>query len=182
MKKLVFLLCLGLLYTSCIPLRVSPVVKDERVMKAKKFKHKLPKRYAFIFEDPKIANEFYTYINVKFSPDQNNVENNIPIVIEGETHYLSFYEVEKNTTTVNLIPIIADGILENKGHDPLFGDIEYTRKGRWYLVLTVSDESYRDSLHPDDTSRDIIVRYLKDLKKEYLNTDDYQVASLRGKL
>ena len=46
------------LFSSWIPLRIAANIKTDKVMVAKKFKRKLPKRHAFIFEDLKDANEF----------------------------------------------------------------------------------------------------------------------------
>ena len=46
---------------SCIPLKIAPNIKGEKIVNAKKFKKDLPKYQGFIFEDTKNANEFYEF-------------------------------------------------------------------------------------------------------------------------
>jgi hypothetical protein len=53
-------------FTSCIPLSFAPKIKTDKVKLAKRFKRDLPKQHGFIFEDPKEADEFYTFINTKY--------------------------------------------------------------------------------------------------------------------
>ncbi len=65
MKQLATILFF-LIFSSCIPLSIAPNIEDYKIKVAKKFKRKLPKDYAFIFEDTKEANEFYNYINLKY--------------------------------------------------------------------------------------------------------------------
>ena len=66
MKQLAIILVL-LIFSSCIPLRIAPNIDDYKIKVAKKFKRKLPKTNAFIFEDPKEADAFYNYINIKYN-------------------------------------------------------------------------------------------------------------------
>lgn len=69
---------------SCIPLRIAPKIETDKVMVARKFKRKIPKQNAFIFEDTKDANEFYNYVNIKYQLDHNDVEFNVPFVINRD--------------------------------------------------------------------------------------------------
>jgi hypothetical protein len=62
------------------------------------------------FEDTKNAAEFYNFMNAKYDLNHTNVESNIPITINNEIYYLSFFERERTTKTVNLIPFAVDGI------------------------------------------------------------------------
>ena len=73
-------------------------------MKTKRFVKKLPLRYGFVFKDPKDANEFYQFINVKLSDYGEWKDANLPFQIEETNFYLSIYEVEKTTKTLNLLP------------------------------------------------------------------------------
>ena len=148
-------------------------------MVAKKFKRKLPKRHAFIFEDPKNANEFYNYVNTKYQLNHQDVEYNVPFNIEEQEYFFSFHETEIPNKTLNLVPILADFILQSKDLDPMFEDVYASRKGNWYLVLTVSDNEFADCLKPSYVSRQEILKYLRDLKTEYLNTSNYLDALLR---
>lgn len=180
MKKHLLLFVLFFLTFSCIPVRIAPNIKDDKVMLAKKFKRKLPKNYAFIFEDPKDANEFYNYINTKFDLGHQDVEYNVPVIIDGELFFLSFYEVEIPTKTVNLLPMLIDAKLDDAGSDPMFEDNYFSRIGNWYLALTVTNQDMEDCLKPKHPSRVKAINYLRALQKEYLDTSNYADAYFRN--
>lgn len=180
MKQLLILLVFFTFY-SCIPLRIAPNIKEDKVMVAKKFKRKLPRRNAFIFEDPKNAEEFYNYINTKYELNHIDVGWNVPITIEGEKLFLTYYEIEIPTKTINLIPILIDVGLESNGYDPLLADAEFSRIGNWYLVLTVTDSDFNDCLKPSYKFQKEIIKYLRSLRIEYLNTHEYVQVLLKKK-
>ena len=52
---------------------IAPNIEDYKITKGKDFKRSLPKREMFIFEDPKEAGHFYTYVNTKFNLDEERV-------------------------------------------------------------------------------------------------------------
>ncbi|WP_042496134.1 hypothetical protein [Algibacter lectus] len=165
---------------SCIPVRIAPpTIKTDKVMVAKKFKRKLPKRQAFIFEDPKNANEFYNYVNTKHELQFQDVEFNVPFEVDGTLFYFSFHEVEIPDKTINLIPIIIDAKLDNGGNSPLFEDSYTSRQGNWYIAITVNDEAMNDCLKPNSVYKASVLKYLKQMRLEYLNTSNYLEALLR---
>lgn len=178
MKQSLLVFC-ALFCFSCIPLRIAPKIESNKVMVAKKFKRKLPKRYAFIFEDPKNANEFYNYINTKYELNHQDVEHNVPFIINNKDYFFSFHETEIPDKTLNLVPIAVDLTLKAKDWDPMFEGIYETRKGNWYLLLTVSDDDFNDCLKPGYASRDDILQYLREMQTEYLTTSNYLEALLR---
>ena len=180
-QRTILLLTLTITITSCIPTKIAPRIKDDKVMLAKKFKRKLPRDYAFIFKDQKDANEFYNYINTKFQLNDINVEYNVPIIIDEKNYYLSFLETEKETKTVNLVPIVVDAKLEQDGNPPILKDAHITRIGTWYILITVIDSNLKDCLSPKYQERDIIINYLKNLRLEYLNTHNYQELLFKKK-
>lgn len=175
MKYCIFFVFI-LAFVSCIPVRIAPNIETDKVMVAKKFKRKLPKQNAFIFEDPKDANEFYNYINTKYELNHKDVEFNIPFEVEEEIFYFSFHEVEISDKSVNLVPIAVDAVLENKGKDPLFEGGHISRKGNWYIVVVVDDKNMNDCLKPDYLKREAILSYLKSMRVEYLETNNYLEA------
>jgi hypothetical protein len=177
--KRVSILLVFFLITSCIPLRIAPNIKDNKVMVAKKFKRNLPKHYSFIFNDPKDADEFYNFINMKFDLKHKDVEWNVPFSIDSKEYFLSFHESEIPDKTLNLIPIAIDAKLESNGHNPLLEDAHVSRVGNWYIVLTVFDDEIKDCLKPEYESREKILKYLEDLRQEYLTTHDYIQALWR---
>ena len=180
MRNVAFLLFFFIFY-SCIPLRIAPNIKDNKVMLAKKFKRKLPKDYSFIFEDPKDADEFYNYINIKFELNDTDVNYQVPIVVNNATYYMTFHETEIPTKTFNLAPIVIDAALENSGSTAMLEDAYISRKGHWYLVLTLIDTEGNDCLNPDYKDRKALISYLKELKAEYLTTVNYYDALLKEK-
>jgi len=178
--KLVCSIVFSFFFISCIPLQIAPKIEGGKVMLGKKFKRKLPKQYTYVFEDPKDANEFYHYVNAKYQKTYDDADGNIAVMIAGEEHFLTFYEVERNTQTVNLIPMIVDAALENEGYSPLLQDAEVTRKGTWYLALTVTDSEYKDSLHPEYDRQKAVVAYVEGLRQEYLSTTHYIEVYLKS--
>ncbi len=178
MKQISIFLML-ILFVSCIPVRIAPSIKEDKLMLAKKFKKHLPKHHAFIFEDPKNSNAFYHYINTKFKLNHKDVEFNTKIKVEGKDFFLSFYEIEIPTKTVNLIPIAIDATLDRNDIDPIATDLAISRIGNWYLALTVSDGEMKDCLHPNFEFQAEIIAYLREVKKEYLYTNNLMELSLK---
>jgi len=180
MNKFIGVILILLAY-SCIPLHIAPNIKGEKIVKAKKFKKNLPNFYGFIFEDTKNANEFYNFINAKYNLKHGNVESNVPIIINSNTYYLSFFEREKSTKTLDLIPIAIDMKIQSNGNDPLLDGLYTSRSGYWYLVLIVADSDLKDCLKPNYPKREEIVGHLKSLRNEYFTTSNYMEAYLKMK-
>lgn len=174
--KQFYLLIVLFIATSCIPISVKPSIDDYKITNAKKFKKGLPNKTAFIFEDPKNTDEFYTYINVKFNANNAYVESNIPIKIGDQIYFMTFYEVERATKTVNILPMAVDAILEHKDvTDGASLESAYTsRSGSWYISIIVQDNDFNDVLKDDTKVRQQTVAFLKSLKQEYLTTANYQ--------
>ena len=179
MKSLLIIFLSIFLLTSCIPLKIAPTIKEDKIKIAKRFKRHLPKQYALIFKDPKDADEFYHFINTKYRLNHKMVEDNVPFTIDGEEYSFSFYEVEKITKTINLLPFFLDAALDNKGYDPVFEDSYSSRKGHWYIALTSFDVGLNDVLDPENENREAIIKYLRDLRIEYLNSNNYLEALLK---
>ena len=174
MKRLLFVLFSVLFFSSCIPLRIAPNIKDYKLTKGKRFKRRLPKKTVFVFEDPKNSEEFYQYINTKFQLNDYYVDVQVPFEVDGRTYFFSFYEVEIPTKTLNLIPIILDGILhETTDMDPMFDEIHSSRIGNWYIALEVFTDTEKYCLREGSVSRDVVLPYLRELKNEYLATNNY---------
>lgn len=179
MKKLVSALIVMLLFQSCIPLRIAPSIDDYKITKGKKFKRSLPKRQMFIFEDLKKAEQFYTYVNTKFQLNHVDVYDNVPFEINNEQFFFSFYEVEIVDKGINLAtPILA--VIGNKllefGDEPseVFNvDPKAYRKGNYYIALEVFSDLEKDCLTKNSLSHNLVLEYLRQLKKEYLATYNY---------
>ncbi|WP_417870951.1 hypothetical protein [Winogradskyella sp.] len=173
-KALIFLVFLIL--TSCIPYKIAPKFKnkDYKVMKAKKFERKLGRETAFIFKDPKDADEFYNYINTKYQLNHNNVGLNSPILIHGKTCFFSYQEVERTDKSLVLPLVVTDLKRSSNGNDPLFEKHYTTRKGHWYIVITVYDENLKNCLLDKHPNQAEVLNYLKELQQEYLKTHNYE--------
>ncbi len=178
MKHTLLLLMAIFLLSSCIPLRIAPTIKEDKIKLAKRFKRSLPKQYALIFKDPKDADDFYYFVNEKYKLNHEAVEDNVPFNIDGKEFSFSFYEVERVTSTINLLPMFIDAAISDNS-DPIFEDLYASRKGHWYLVLTARDAKMEDSLHPEYKDRDLVIKHLRDLRIEYLNTHNYLETALK---
>ena len=170
-----------LLACSCIPLKIAPNIEGEKIVNAKKFKKGLPNFQGYVFEDTKNANEFYKFTNSKYDLKHINVDSNVPITINNKTYYLSFFERERTTKTLNLIPIAIDVDRNTKGKDPLLENLYTSRLGYWYLILTVTDPEIKDCLNTSYPQHKEIVKHLKNLKTEYFSTSNYNEAYLKMK-
>ncbi|MEL6809963.1 MAG: hypothetical protein AAFP76_01360 [Bacteroidota bacterium] len=179
--RFLFLLCISSLLFSCIPISIAPNMGAGKVMKGRKFKRVLPRQYAFIFEDTKDADEFYHYINAKYQTSYDDVDGNTPFEIGNETYYLTFYEVERSTQTLNLIPIAVDGVLSADDGNTMLDSMYTSRKGTWYIAITVSNFNSEDALNPDYLGHGEIKQYLHALREEYLATTEYIEVYLKAK-
>ena len=178
MKSFLLLFFL-LLFTSCIPLKIAPKIDGEKLIIAKKFKKSLPKKHSYVFEDPKDADEFYNYINIKYELNHEDVYFNVPFNINGKEYFFSFHEVERVTKTLNLIPMFIDAGLDSRGHSPVFEDVHSSRSGNWYIVLTVADSAMNDCLNMEYANRHEVLSFLKSVRLEYLGTTNYLDALFR---
>jgi len=181
MKRLLIILVSFYLLSSCIPLRIAPNIKEDKIKIAKRFQRHLPKQYALIFKDQKAADEFYYFINTKYHLNHQSVEDNVPFKIDDTNFSFSFYEVERITKTINLVPFFLDAALSNHDMDPAFEDSYSSRKGHWYIALTSVDADMNDALSPNYNNRVAIIKYLRDLRIEYLNTNNYLETMLKMK-
>ncbi len=154
-------------------MRIAPRIETHKIKLAKRFQHKLPKRTAFIFEDPKDADEFYNYVNTKHDLAHKDVTCNVPFEIDEERFYFSFHEVEKKDKTLNLIPFLIEASLDEKAISPMFEWHHTSRKYHWYIAVTVDDENMNDCLKTNHEKHEIVVDYLRNMRKEYLDTSNY---------
>ena len=159
---LVFIFC------SCIPTRIAPKIDDYDIKVAEKFKRKLPKNYAFIFEDPKEEGAFYNFINYKYDLISGNVGKFIPFSIEDEDYYLSYDEVVIEEKYLNFTPVIFEALIGANSDDE-GAQVETDRYGHWYFVITILDTEMADCLNPKYKNRIAVINYLRHLKLDYLN-------------
>lgn len=157
--------------TSCIPVKIAPRFKNQnyKVIQAKKFKRKLSRETSFIFKDPKQDGDFYTYIETKFGSKNKTFGNEYKINIEDSNYYFSFSETDKEDKTFNIIPVLIDAKLETGA----LRNTYTSRKGHWYLLITIYDKDLKNCLVKSYPERQKILNYLIDLKKEYLKTSNY---------
>jgi len=127
----------------------------------------------FVFEDPKDVDHFYNYVDTKFQLNNEDVYDDVPFVLNDSQYFYSFYEVEIPTKVVNLGGIVVDAMLDDAGVSPLFEDTYASRKGHWYIAIEVYSDQENDCLRPDALSRELVLKYLRVLKLEYLTTHNY---------
>tara|TARA_R110000868_G_scaffold180489_4_gene421116 strand:+ start:290 stop:910 length:621 start_codon:yes stop_codon:yes gene_type:complete len=179
MKKVILLVSCFCIFQSCIPLRIAPVINDYKVVKGKKFKRTLPKRQMFIFKDTKDAEQFYYYVNTKFELNHIDVYDNVPFLINGETYFFSFYEVEIPDKGIDMItPII--GVIGNslltfgdERADVFNEEAKMYRQGNYFIAMEVFSDLEKDCLADNSFSKEIVLKYLRELKQEYIATHNY---------
>lgn len=173
-RKLSVISILFLLH-ACIPLRIAPTIEDYKVTKGKKFKRSLPKREMFVFEDSKEANEFYSYINMRFELNDENVYDDVPFEIAGQLYFFSFYEVEIPDKSINLFPFLFSATLNAafNNEDEEVSEPEEVRNDNYYIAIEVYNDLEPDCLQINSLSREIVLKYLRALKNEYFSTDNY---------
>ena len=54
-----------------------------------------------------------------------------------------------------------------------------SRNGVWYIALTANDAEMKDALNPNYKYRKAVINYLRDLRIEYLNTNNYLESRLK---
>ncbi|WP_179315430.1 hypothetical protein [Winogradskyella undariae] len=182
MKKLLAI-AIVFSFTSCIPVKIAPRFKnqDYKIMLAKKFQKDMPRETSFIFKDSKDAEEFYNYINKKYHLNHIDVGYNVPFELENETLYLSYYEAERTDEKVNLPFALIDAKRESNGNSRLFEGNYGTRTGHWYIILTVYDKNIKNCLIDKHPLKEKTIQYLKELKQEYLTTQNYEELLLTKK-
>ena len=173
MKRILHFVLMLFILQSCIPLRIAPDIADYKITKGKKFKRELSKRQMFIFEDSKDAEEFYNFVNIKFQLDHTDVYDDIPFEIDGEQYFFAWYEIEIPDKTLNLLPIVVDVALLASDINPVLENSYSSRKGNWYVALEVYNDAEPDCFEETSLSREIVLKYLRTLKKEYLATHNY---------
>jgi len=172
MKKIIPTLFIVLVMQSCIPLRIAPTIEDYMVTEGKKFEKGLSKRQMFVFEDTKDEAHFYNYIDIKFNLNNVNVNDDVPFIVNDIQYYFSFYEVERIDKIVNIItPLLITAASQMLYFDN--NDLKINRKGNWYIAIEVYNDIEKDCLAKNSLSRTPILKYLREVKKEYLSTYNY---------
>lgn len=138
MKHLRVYVLVAVFFTSCIPLSFAPNIKTDKVKLAKRFKRNLPKKHGFIFEDPKEADEFFTFINTKYQLP--GIDTKIPLWIAKKPYLMNVYERRRISTTLNFVPIILDALLSSEVESfGFFSSFYSTRLEKWYVIITLTD-------------------------------------------
>ena len=179
MQKHFYAVLLFSFLSSCIPFQIAPTIDDYKLVKGKRFKKGLPSKTTFVFQDPKAYGDFYKFINAKYQLNDYFVDVEVPFEIEGETFYLSFYEVMKKSKALFLVPLATDIAINeatNSGEfEPVFAKQDNTilEGGTFYVVIEVYSDDEKDCLSQSSRNRQRALAYLQNLKAEYLNTHNY---------
>ncbi len=67
------------------------------------------------------------------------------------------------------------------GNSRLFEGNYATRTGHWYIILTIYDKDIKNCLVDKHPLKEKTIQYLKDLKQEYLTTQNYEELLLTKK-
>lgn len=181
MKNVLSLLLVAVMLQSCFPVSIPPNLDKGQLFEAKKFKRRLPNQYAYIFTDPKDANDFYYFISYRFPPnEEGDSEANVPIIVDNHPYYISFYETEKKSRIVNLLPSIANELLSQQNIPITLEEPPIVRDGTWYIALIITDEHYNDALSPKHFHQKELLEFAKTLQNQYLSTRNYESLLLQN--
>ncbi|MRI01100.1 hypothetical protein GH721_11215 [Kriegella sp. EG-1] len=160
---------------SCIPLRIAPNIQTYKISKGKKFKRGLPKRQMFIFEDTKQAGAFYDYVNIKYELNDIDVYDDIPFQIAGQEYFFSFYEIDIPDKSVNFLPVLFEQAINAALHieDDNNAEPKEIRKDNFYIAIEVYSDIEKDCLSSEALSKESVLKYLSNLRQEYLTTKNY---------
>lgn len=165
MKCIIFLPVLLLLIQSCIPIKSAPRIENYRILEGRKFKKGLPPRQTFVFEDKQDVNAFYNFINDKFQLGDEQVMDDVPFRVNGHQYFFSFYEVDKKSKNINLMPFIMSKVTKSEDVEEPEMDInEY-----YYIAIEAYSDIENDCLVMGALSREPVLKYLRNLKEEYQN-------------
>jgi len=164
-------------FYSCIPLKIAPNINDYSVSSGTKFSKDLSKRSMFLFEDPKEAGEFYAFVNTRFQLNDINVYDDVPFVVDGKQYFFAFYEVKKKDKILNLFPAIIFAAISADDYE---GGDEIMSTENWYVAIEVYSDFEKDCLEVNSLSREVVLQYLRALKREYLSTDNYNGLVLKN--
>ena len=178
MKNKYFFVLLSFCLSSCVPLKIAPNINDYRVTHGNKFSKDLPDRTMFLFEDPKVAGEFYSYVNTKFQLNDYKVNDDVPFTIDDEQYFFAFYEIRKNDKVLHLFPFIIFAALDAEDGEYEGGD-EIVKREKWFIAIEVYSDFEKDCLAMNSLSREVVLQYLRALKREYLSTEDYNEFVLK---
>lgn len=180
MKNILIILVCACCLQSCFPVSVPPNLDKGQLFEGKKFKKQLPSQYAYIFTDPKEANEFYYFLSYRFPPNQDgDSEANVPITVGDQKYYVTFYETEKKSRVVNLIPGLTNEVLDRNNIPISVDEPPLVRGGTWYIALVITDESYQDALSPNHPNQKEVLAFSKSLQNKYLSTSNYESLQLQ---
>ncbi|SHI30014.1 hypothetical protein SAMN04487911_10117 [Arenibacter nanhaiticus] len=135
----------------------------------------MPKRQLFLFQDPKEANAFYKYVDTKFRLEGENVMDDVPFTIAQNQYFFSFYEIQIPTKHINLFPLLFDHFFNAalKIQEGVERDPEEMGKENYYIGIEVYSDFEEDCLRENSLSRTVVLKYLRNLKNEYLVTHQY---------
>ena len=179
MKPFYLVISFAVLCASCIPLRTAPKIADHKTITGKRFNKELPKKQLFVFEDPKDEGAFYDFVNISYGLEDYYVDVGVPFVVSQKAYYFSFYEVEKQSKALNLLPILMDvslnAALGNDDFEVYTATSENTisRKGNYYIAIEVYDDAGKDCLEETYLNNEQVLNYLRSLKERYLATENY---------
>lgn len=172
MNRILFGLGLLLLFAQCIPYKSADTIFDYQVEVGRKFQKGLPERNMFLFEDPKEANAFYHFIDNRFELHGDNVADDVPFVIDGQQYFFAFYETSQSSKGVSFVNLLTDAVVSsalNTERDP-DAVPEEMRSDKYYIGIEVYSDLEEDCLAVNALAREPVLKYLRNLKEEYLAT------------
>lgn len=108
----------------------------------------------------------------------------VPFNVNNNQYFFAFYEVSIPDKTLNLAPtlfnVAVSKALNLEENEEFVPADEMTRKDQWYIAIEVYSDLEKDCLQQDSFSKQSVLTYLRNLKKEYLTTHNYNETLFRN--
>lgn len=116
---------------------------------------------AFVFENNKKTIPFQQFLAIKFNLQTLN-QREIPFTINDDRFFLHMYDNDEVVKYIN----ISDFIMKEQ-----IPDVSKMGNQSDFIVLSVVNDKNEDCLKDNSLYQNIVIKYLKNLKEEYLRND-----------
>lgn len=142
---------------SCIPVKLAPRIESYKILKGRQFEKGLPERNIFVFEDKQDVSAFYCFVDKKFELENKQVMDDVPFTVNSHQYFFSFYEVDKSSTTIQLMPFILSKITKSDAKEKP----EMIQSDYYYIGIEVYSDIENDCLDINALSRTPVLNYLR---------------------
>jgi hypothetical protein len=156
---------------SCIPTRIAPTIKEDTILKGKRLNRQLKHQPYFVFENKKGELFFYEFLDAKIIPKDYPYYLNVPIKIADNNYFISFNSVEGKDQRINVGGAFLSAIFNEAVNADVFETYVIVHNNYYlYVAIKVMDEENNNCLAEDYLHREVVLKYLRDLRIAYIHS------------